>query len=147
MQFNPTGQLMPGPNGVWGQMMTCGPAGDMPAVTGLFTKQGVQAVCCAYHAAQPQAERSEEFAKWTLTKITPVSRHSAVYHFKSTDNARGTPYKRGRGRTMWHKTWHTTMRAETAEGGLPHAEQDYTPVSTWMDWDSGRRRRVRTSDS
>jgi len=123
MQFHPTGHKM-----------VCGTAADLPPATGLFMTQGVQAVCCAYHAAQPQAERTEEFAKWTLTKITPVSRHSALYHFTSTDSVRGTPYTRGRGRTIWHKTWHTTLRAE---GGPPHVERDYTPVSTWREWDDG----------
>jgi|Transcript_37222 hypothetical protein len=118
-------------------VMTCGTAGDLGHLaTGLFFKQGdTQAACCSFHAAQAKAECPEEFAQWTLTKITPVSRHSAMYHFTSTDSSRGTPYTRGRGRTVWHKTWHTTLRAETAEGG--HVERDFTPVSTWMDWDSG----------
>jgi len=115
-------------------MIKCGPNGVPPPAKGLFMQQGVQAVCCSYHAAQKQAKPSEAFACWTLAKITPVSRHSALYHFTSTDSNRGTPYTRGRGRTMWHKTWHTTLRAATAEGEV---EQDYTPISTWMEWDNG----------
>ena len=106
-----------------------------PPPTGLFMKQGIQAVCCAFHANQAQAKSSEEFARWTLDKITPVSQHSALYHFTSADSTRGTPYTRGRGRTIWHKTWHTTLQIETAEGGS--VERDYTPISTWMQWDGG----------
>jgi NAD(P)H-flavin reductase len=110
----------------------CLPSGQMRPAAGLFMKQGVQAVCCTYHAqAKAQPKGSEEFARWTLTSITPVSRHSAVYHFTSTDSARGTPYTRGRGRTIWHKTWHTTLR--TADG----IERDYTPTCTWEQWQSG----------
>ena len=122
----------------------CLPSGQRPAAgkwqpaslqmrppTGLFMKQGPQAVCCTYHAqarARPKGE--EEFARWTLASITPVSPHSAVYHFTSADSTRGTPYKRGRGRTIWHKTWHTTVRID----GI---ERDYSPLSSWEQWDSG----------
>jgi NAD(P)H-flavin reductase len=108
----------------------CLPSGQLRA-TGLFTKQGPQSVCCTFHAqAQAKPDR-EEFARWTLSSVSPVSRHSAVYHFTSTDGTRGTPYKRGRGRTIWHKTWHTTLR--TTDG----VERDYTPISTWEQWASG----------
>jgi len=112
---------------------TCLPlAGHMRPATGLFMKQGVQAVCCAFHArAEAQPKRTEEFARWTLTNVTPLSRHSAVFRLTSTDGTRGTPYTRGRGRTIWHKTWHTTLR--TTDG----LEHDLTPTSTWEQWDAG----------
>ena len=114
----------------------------------------------------------EGYARWTLQSVTPVSKHSAVYRFVSTDRKRGTPYVRGRGRTMWHKTcadpgrgcrtagprsggccvhvafcshawlpwdsWHTTLLAEVGqngEGPLPWVERDYTPISTWSEWE------------
>ena len=117
----------------------CLPTGQMqpPAKnTGLFMQQGsVQAVCCAFHAMsakEAQPKRNEEtFALWTLTSVTPVSQRSAVYHFVSTDGARGTPYTRGKGHTVWHKTWHTTV--QTADG----VARDYTPISTWEQWDAG----------
>ena len=83
----------------------------------------------------------EGYAPWTLTEVTPVSVHSANYRFTCSDRARGTPYLRGRGRTMWHKTWHTTMLAEVganSEGPLSFIERDYTPVSTWIDWEKGQ---------
>lgn len=114
----------------------CLPSGQARAASpaaGLFQKQGVQAVCCTFHAnAQKKPKEAAVFAKWTLASITPVSRHSAVYHFTSTDKTRGTPFKRGRGRTMWYKTWHTTLRtADEVERG------DYTPTSTWEQWEAG----------
>ena len=40
----------------------------------------------------------------------------AVYHFRSEDASRGTPIRKGRGgRTVWSKTWHTTLLAEVGE--------------------------------
>ena len=85
-------------------------------------------------AGQPQ--RIQDYARWRLHAITPVSKHSAVYHFRSDDAARGTPIRKGRGgRTVWSKTWHTTLLAEVGEarnteGPLPWIERDYTPIST-----------------
>ena len=82
-----------------------------------------------------QPREIEGYARWQLDVITPVSKHSAVYRFTSTDRKRGTPYVRGKGRTMWHRTWHTTLLCEVGangEGPLPWVERDYTPVSTWM---------------
>jgi len=109
----------------------CLPSSQMHPPTGLFFKQGVQAVCCTFHAqAQAQPTRSEAFARWTLVSVTPVSPHSAVCHLTSTDTTRGTPYTRGRGRTKWHKTWHTTLRSD----GM---ETDYAPTSTWEQWEAG----------
>lgn len=105
-----------------------------PPATGLFSKQGVQLVCCSYHANKPK-DQSEEFATWTLTKITPVTQRSAVAHFTSADSTRGSPYKRGRGRTIWHRTWNVTLRAGSAGGR--HFCRDYTPISSWMEWERG----------
>ena len=51
--------------------------------------------------APEQPRRVEGYALWTLEAVTPVSAHSAVYRFASNDRKRGTPYVRGRGRTMW----------------------------------------------
>lgn len=94
--------------------------------------------CCRGKPEHPL--HIEGYAQWTLSAITPVSVHSAIFRFTSNDRSRGTPYTRGRGRTMWHKTWHTTLLAEVgpnSEGPLPWVERDYTPVSTWMDWERG----------
>ncbi|KAK3245078.1 hypothetical protein CYMTET_36734 [Cymbomonas tetramitiformis] len=100
---------------------------------------------CKQDAIQSAADpthfrRIEGYARWKLCGIVPVSPHTAIYHFTSSDLKRGTPYARGRGRTMWHKTWHTTLLAEVGEnneGPLPWIERDYTPVSTWIDWEKG----------
>ena len=67
----------------------------------------------------------------------------AIYHFHTDDDARGTPIRKGRGgRTVWSRTWHTTLLAEVgeanAEGPLPWIERDYTPISTAQDWEQGR---------
>ena len=84
------------------------------------------------------------YARWSLRAVTPVSKHSAVYHFTSDDGERGTPIRKGRGgRTVWSKTWHTTLLAEVGEaanneGPLPWVERDYTPVSSAKEWEQGR---------
>lgn len=85
--------------------------------------------------------RIEGYAQWCLEKVTPMSKHSALYQFSSSDRMRGTPNPRGRGRTKWNKTWHVTFLAEIGpnlEGPLPWVERDYTPISTAADWESGR---------
>lgn len=85
--------------------------------------------------------RIEGYAQWCLEKVTPMSKHSALYQFSSSDRMRGTPNPRGRGRTKWHKTWHVTLLAEIGpnlEGPLPWVERDYTPTSTAADWEKGR---------
>jgi ferredoxin-NADP reductase len=88
--------------------------------------------------------RIQGYARWRLHSINPVSKHSAVYHFRSNDEARGNPIRSGRGgRTVWSKTWHTTLLAEVgkesnSEGPLPWIERDYTPISTAQDWVAGR---------
>ena len=84
------------------------------------------------------------YARWRLVAITPVSKHSAVYRFQTDDASRGTPIRRGRGgRTVWSRTWHTTLlaivgEARNTEGPLPWIERDYTPISTAHDWEQGR---------
>ena len=89
----------------------------------------------ALAVAQGEQQRIQDYARWRLDHITPVSKHSAVYHFQSDDGSRGTPIKRGRGgRQVWSKTWHTTLLAEVGEarnkeGPLPWIERDYTPIS------------------
>ena len=46
----------------------------------------------------------EDYARWKLHAVTPVSKHSAVYHFRTDDASRGTPIRKGRGgRTVWSK--------------------------------------------
>jgi len=83
----------------------------------------------------------EKYGLWFLAGVTKVSKHSAVYHFTSKDKARGTPNPRGRGRTVWHKTWHTTLLADVgtnSEGPLPWIERDYTPISTAKEWEQGK---------
>ena len=94
--------------------------------------------------SQGEQQRIQDYARWRLDHITPVSKHSAVYHFRTDDASRGTPIRKGRGgRTVWSKTWHTTLLAEVGEecnkeGPLPWIERDYTPISTAHDWENGR---------
>lgn len=86
-------------------------------------------------------QRIEDYSLWTVEEITPVSPHSAVYHFKSGDHNRGTPNPKGKRNTVWPKTWHITMLAQVGsneEGPLPWVERDYTPVSSWHDWEAGK---------
>lgn len=85
--------------------------------------------------------RIENYGQWHLESVTKVSKHSAIYHFMSKDRLRNTPNPRGRGRTVWHKTWHTTMLAKVGantEGPLMWIERDYTPISTAKDWEKGK---------
>ena len=101
---------------------------------------GAMSAAAKAAAAPDEPRRLDGYALWSIGSVTPVSRHSAVWHLTSSDPKRGTPYTRGRGRTMWHRTWHTTLLAEigpNAEGPLPWIERDYTPVSTWVDWEAG----------
>merc|ERR1719387_1850906 len=55
--------------------------------------------------------RIENYGLWNLAGITMISKHSAIFRFTSKDPQRGTPNKRGRDRTVWHRTWHTTLLA------------------------------------
>lgn len=84
----------------------------------------------------------EHYSQWTLTNISVVSRHSAIFHFISDDRKRGTPHPRGRGRPPPIPiTWHTTMLAEVGynkEGPLPWIERDYTPISGAKEWENGK---------
>ncbi|CAE7223562.1 unnamed protein product [Symbiodinium pilosum] len=85
--------------------------------------------------------RIENYAIWRLDSVTLVSKHSAVYHFTSKDRIRGTPNPRGRGRSIWPKTWHITLLAKVganAEGPLGWIERDYTPISTCHEWEQGK---------
>lgn len=85
--------------------------------------------------------RIEGYAIWSLRDVTLVSKHSAIYHFVSKDRQRGTPNPRGRGRTVWPKTWHVTLLARlgaNSEGPLPWIERDYTPISTAKEWEQGQ---------
>jgi hypothetical protein len=83
----------------------------------------------------------ESYTRWTLSSVTPVSRHSAIYSLTSKDRKRATPHPRGRGRQVVPVTFHTTLLAEigqNGEGPLPWIEREYTPVSTAREWDLGR---------
>jgi hypothetical protein len=80
------------------------------------------------------------YVRWTLENVTPVSKHSALYSFKTSDRKRGTPHIRGRGVRPEPKTWHTTLLAEigpNSEGPLPWIERDYTPISSAPEWETG----------
>eukprot|EP00928_Gymnodinium_smaydae_P079311 TRINITY_DN63273_c0_g1_i1.p1 TRINITY_DN63273_c0_g1~~TRINITY_DN63273_c0_g1_i1.p1 ORF type:complete len:539 (+),score=58.99 TRINITY_DN63273_c0_g1_i1:66-1619(+) len=82
-----------------------------------------------------------DYAKWTLDSVSVVSAWSAIYHFSSKDRLRGTPNPRGRGRTTWPKTWHTTLLAtvgDNKEGPLSWVERDYTPISSAEEWERGK---------
>ena len=80
------------------------------------------------------------YVRWTLENVTPVSKHSALYSFKTSDRKRGTPHIRGRGVRPEPNTWHTTLLAEigpNSEGPLPWIERDYTPISSAKEWETG----------
>ncbi len=86
-------------------------------------------------------EPPDGFATWTLERVEPVSRWTAVYHLRSDDPRRGAVHARGRGRTSWRKLWHTTLLAAVGangEGPLPYIERDYTAISTAQEWAAGR---------
>ena len=92
-------------------------------------------------AALEMPKSIQNYVRWTLTSVVPVSKHSALYSFKTEDLKRGTPHPRGRGRRPQPNTWHTTLLAEVGrnmEGPLPWIERDYTPVSSAKDWEEGR---------
>ena len=90
----------------------------------------------------PVPEHVDSYTEWLLGSRTPVSRHSAVYHFSSSDVKRGTMHPRGGGRRRPQPcTWHTVLIAPIGankEGPLPWVERDYTPISTAADWEAGR---------
>ncbi len=82
----------------------------------------------------------ENYSPWSLESVTPVTKHTAVFRFTSSDPKRGTPHPRGRGRVPAPKTWHTTLLAEVGpndEGPLPWVERDYTPISSAKEWEQG----------
>ena len=121
------------------QLRPCGFESNIKAQVICILEQD-QTINANVHASQ----RVQNYAKWHLDGITPVSSNSAVYHFRSNDEMRGTPIRKGRGgRTVWSKTWHTTLlayvgKASNKEGPLPWIERDYTPISTAQDWEQGR---------
>ena len=84
----------------------------------------------------------EMYTKWSLEEVTKLSRHSAVFHFRSKDRKRYTPNPRGGGRGKpVPKTWHITLLGlvgPNAEGPVPWVERDYTPVSTALEWERGQ---------
>jgi len=83
----------------------------------------------------------EKYVKWSLERVEPVTKHSAIFHFECKDRKRGTPHPRGRGRRPQPNTWHTTLLAgvgENDEGPLPWIERDYTPISSATEWEKGK---------
>ena len=92
-------------------------------------EQVVEMLRRAQNSASGEQPRIQEYALWRLHSITHVSKHSAVYHFRSDDQLRGTPIRRGRGgRTVWSKTWHTTLLARV--GKVPPRGQAHGLVVT-----------------
>lgn len=91
--------------------------------------------------SNPGTIEIDNYSRWSVESITPVTRHSALVRLKSNSLKRGTPHPRGGGRTVNPITWHTTMLAEVgpnAEGPLPWVERDYTPISSASEWEDGR---------
>lgn len=91
-------------------------------------------------ASVGDGEPPDGFATWTLERVDPVSRWTAVYHLRSDDTRRGAVHVKGRGRTTWRKLWHTTLLAPVGandEGPLPYIERDYTAISTAQEWEAG----------
>lgn len=83
----------------------------------------------------------DNYSPWSLQSVEPVTRHSAIFRFKSSDRKRGTPHPRGRSLKPDLITWHTTLLAEVgknSEGPLPWIERDYTPISSAKEWEAGR---------
>jgi len=89
----------------------------------------------AMDASQP---RMEKYAKWRLEGFASVSKHSAIFHFSSTDDNRSTPNPRRRWRIESTNTWHTTLLATLGANGEAWIERDYTPISSWKEWEQGR---------
>ena len=78
-----------------------------------------------------------------LDHITPVSKHSAVYHFRTDDAARhSNPQGPRRTHRVVQDVAHDVAggggRGRNKEGPLPWIERDYTPISTAHDWENGR---------
>ena len=108
-----------------------------PELRRLLTKAGFPQGIGA-GATMPSAIAN--YSPWSLESVTPLTKHSAVFRFTSTDLKRGTPHPRGRGRLPEPITWHTTLLAEVGpngEGPLPWVERDYTPVSSSKEWEQG----------
>ena len=91
-------------------------------------------------ASLQNGEPPDGFATWTLERVEPVSRWTAIYYLRSGDPRRGAVHKKGRGRTIWRKLWHTTLLAPVGandEGPLPYIEREYTAISTAEEWKEG----------
>eukprot|EP00928_Gymnodinium_smaydae_P083216 TRINITY_DN66467_c0_g1_i1.p1 TRINITY_DN66467_c0_g1~~TRINITY_DN66467_c0_g1_i1.p1 ORF type:complete len:396 (+),score=28.74 TRINITY_DN66467_c0_g1_i1:47-1234(+) len=91
--------------------------------------------------ARDQLRIRQSYAPWFLSRVTMVSKHSAIYHLTSSDSRRGSPIVKGRGRTVWHKTWHTALLVnESGDAGNPSpgVEREYTPISSARDWENGK---------
>lgn len=91
-------------------------------------------------ASLHDGESPDGFAAWKLERVEILSRWTAIYHLQSDDPRRGAVHKKGRGRTVWRKLWHTTLLAPVganAEGPLPYIERDYTAISTAQEWKEG----------
>jgi ferredoxin-NADP reductase len=97
--------------------------------------------CAAAPSLDAARRPIEKYGLWSLEGTTKVSKHSAIYHFRSKDEARGTPLPKKRKRSAQHSTWHTTLLAgvgANSEGPLPWIERDYTPISTAAEWEQGK---------
>ena len=107
----------------------------------LLRKAGFPEGVRADRTGQAMPSAIANYSQWSLESVTPVTRHSALFAFSSSDLKRGTPHPRGRGRMAEPVTWHTSLLAEVgpnAEGPLPWVERDYTPVSSAKEWEQGR---------
>lgn len=83
----------------------------------------------------------ENYVAWELKGIKIVSKHSAIFQFKSDNLKRGTPHPRGYGKQIEPVTWHISMLGEIGwnkEGPLPWIERDYTPISGALEWERGQ---------
>lgn len=81
------------------------------------------------------------YVMWKLKSFNVVSKHSAIFHFETKDQKRGSPHPRGRARNAEPITWRVTMLGEVGtneEGPLPWVERDYTPISSALEWEQGR---------
>lgn len=126
--------------------MTTASASSPNTLTGLIGQVAKKCWGKAKRSSQDTASdalrpRMDKYAKWRLDKLTKVSKHSAIFHFSSTDQSRSTPNPRGRWRSVSAITWHTTLLANVganSEGSSPWIERDYTPISSWKEWELGR---------
>ena len=87
-------------------------------------------------SAAPNRGQVEGYSRWRLAEVRVLSVMSALYVFKSLEDAqlRGLPQLLDkRGKTLCRRTWHTTLLAEVGqnkEGPLRFVECDCTLVSS-----------------